>query len=184
CWGRAGRICHDNALSSRGLDIRSRPLTFLPLASVVHRHHAKPSRHSLSPCLSSLARCALSRAMPEASCGSRSASAATRSHASATSSKVTLSSGRVISAAKARQSFAFCLYSSALRINPRLRPSPNRDGRFLFQPELFRYSDPALKKLRASTSGAGSDGDNDDGGRGNRRRDDGDGSNHSDDGGT
>jgi len=28
CWSKAGRICHDNALSFKGLDIRSRPLTF------------------------------------------------------------------------------------------------------------------------------------------------------------
>src|SRR5262245_33415584 len=31
CWSKAGRICHDNTLSFKGLDIRSRPLTFLPL---------------------------------------------------------------------------------------------------------------------------------------------------------
>ena len=47
---------------------------------------------------------------------SRSWSAATFSHSPAISSKVTLSSGRVTSAAKARHCFAFCLYSSGLRI--------------------------------------------------------------------
>ena len=51
--------------------------------------------------------------------------------------------------------------------------------------DLFRYSDAAPKKLRASTS---SDGDDDDGSRGNRRSNAGDGSDdgssHSDDGST
>jgi hypothetical protein len=28
CLDKAGRICHDNTLSFKGLDIRSRPLTF------------------------------------------------------------------------------------------------------------------------------------------------------------
>ena len=58
-----------------------------------------------------------------ASCRSRSRNAATYSHALAISSKVTLSSGRVTSEAKARQCFAFSLYSSTLRISPRPRPS-------------------------------------------------------------
>src|SRR5262249_15507544 len=44
CWGKAGRICHDNALSFKGLDIRSRPLTFLGLPLAAIRPHAKPSR--------------------------------------------------------------------------------------------------------------------------------------------
>jgi len=56
---------------------------------------------------------------------------------------------------------------------------------FLFQPGSFRYSDAAPKELRASTS---SDGDDDDGSRGDRRSNAGDvsddGSNHSDDGST
>src|SRR5262249_40842399 len=43
CWSKAGRNCHDNALSFKGLDIRSRPLTFLRLPSSI-RPHAKPSR--------------------------------------------------------------------------------------------------------------------------------------------
>ena len=32
CWGKAGPIRHDNTLSFKGLDIRSRPLTYLRLA--------------------------------------------------------------------------------------------------------------------------------------------------------
>jgi len=35
CWGKAGRICHDNTLSFKGLDIRSRPLTFQLLAQAM-----------------------------------------------------------------------------------------------------------------------------------------------------
>src|SRR5262249_38636945 len=63
CWGKAGRICHDT-LAFKGLDIRSRPLTFqlrdrlallltLPSASI--RGDASPARHSLWSRLPSLA---------------------------------------------------------------------------------------------------------------------------------
>ena len=80
--------------------------------------------------------------------------------------------------------FCVLLVLFYLAHSPRPRPSPNRDGLFLFEPGFFRYSDAAPKELRASTS---SDGD-DDGGTGNRRSNAGDGSDdgssHSDDGST
>src|SRR6516225_7008383 len=125
------------------------------------------------------------RSYSSASYRSCARNAATFSHALAIFSKVTLSSGRVTSEAKARQCFVFCLYSSTLRISPRPRPSLFGMAYFLFQPGSFRYSDAAPKELRASTS---SDGDDDDGSRGDRRSNAGDvsddGSNHSDDGST
>ena len=94
-------------------------------------------------------------------------------------------SGRVASAAKARHCFAFCLYSSILRIVLDLgHPRTGMANSFRAR-DLFRYSDAAPKELRASTS---SDGDDDDGGTGNRRSNAGDGSDdgssHSDDGST
>jgi len=63
---------------------------------------------------------------------------------------------------------------------------PEQGWLFLFEPGSFSLQRCSAENLRASTSGAGSDGDND--GRGNRRSNDGDGSdddsNHSDDGST
>ena len=104
------------------------------------------------------------RSYSSASYRLRARNAATFSHALAISSKVTLSSGRVTSAAKARHCFAFCLYSSTLRIVLDLG-HPRTGWLFLFEPGSFRYSDAEPKELRASTS---SDGDDDDGGTGTR----------------
>src|SRR6516225_6912615 len=106
------------------------------------------------------------RSYSSASYRLRARNAATSSHALAISSKVTLSSGRVTSAAKARHCFAFCLYSSILRIVLDLgHPRTGMANSFRAR-DLFRYSDAAPKELRPSTS---SDGDDDDGGTANTR---------------
>src|SRR5262249_2269963 len=71
---------------------------------------------------------AIDRSYSSASCTSCSRSAATFSHALAISSKVTLSSGRVVvRAAKARQCFACCWYSSILRIVHSAIPGNSED---------------------------------------------------------
>src|SRR6266568_3997489 len=49
---------------------------------------------------------------------------------------------------------------------------------------LVRHSDAVLKKLRANTSGASNDGDNDDGSRGSKRSNDGDSRDSKHDGGS
>src|SRR6516162_7782627 len=77
------------------------------------------------------------RSYSSASYRSCARNAATFSHALAISSKVTLSSGRVTSAAKARHCFAFCLYSSILRIVLDLGHARTGDGLFLFEPGIF-----------------------------------------------
>jgi hypothetical protein len=81
--------------------------------------------------------------------------------------------------------FRVLLVLVTLRISPGPRPSRTGMAYFFSSQGSFRYSDAAPKELCASTS---SDGDDDDGSRGNRRSNAGDGSddgsNHSDDGST
>src|SRR5215472_18670397 len=111
------------------------------------------------------------RSYSSASYRSCARNAATFSHALAISSKVTLSSGRVTSAAKARHCFAFCLYSSTLRIVLDLG-HPRTGMAYFFSSQDFFATAMQRRKNYASTS---SDGD-DDGGTGNRRSNAGDGS--------